>query len=225
MSVLTDIQAATLVAKRFEDKGYAVTLEPEPSMIPFDLAGYRPDLLAEKEHDNVIVEVKRRSSKVNADLFMRIAQRARAHGGWSFQLVTVSDEEMEDEASQIALLSAGQISSVLARLDELMVQPSMASFALPLLWSAYVGALETLLRQSPEKTRYRGDLSVLNRAYTLGMISIENLTEARRLLQLRNQVVHSSYLNVEADDIKMLRSWVEGLLPQIQALERGGAAL
>jgi hypothetical protein len=53
------------VAERYRLDGYEVVIEPEPNAIPFDLGGYRPDLLARKGGVTTIVEsrAKRRNSR------------------------------------------------------------------------------------------------------------------------------------------------------------------
>jgi hypothetical protein len=49
-------------AKEYEERGYAVTLEPPAAVLPDFLAGYEPDLVARSTDENVLVEVRTRES-------------------------------------------------------------------------------------------------------------------------------------------------------------------
>ena len=48
------------LAQEYQDRGYQVTVGPEPGQLPEPLARFRPDLVARKSDDAVVVEVKPR---------------------------------------------------------------------------------------------------------------------------------------------------------------------
>jgi hypothetical protein len=70
MSNLSQSQHEALIdttAERYRLDGYDVTIEPDPNAIPFDLGGYRPDIVAKKGGVTTIVEVKSQPQKLSFD--------------------------------------------------------------------------------------------------------------------------------------------------------------
>jgi hypothetical protein len=214
MIVMTDIQAASIVAKQFEERGYSVTFEPSPADIPIDLGGYRPDIWATKPDENILVEVKRASIKVDTLFFLRIAHKVHAHPGWKFQLVTLPEPDTK-AADEAPAQTVEQVQQLLAQVAPLALQPTMAAFAIVPLWSAYAATLRLLAQPQSYKVRPQTDLSLLNQAYTLGILSFQEFEEAKRLREIRNQCVHNLNLNVAFADVITLKAMVEQLLQQL----------
>ena len=70
------------VAQRYREAGYEVFFDPEPTMIPFDLGRYRPDILARKENLNLIIEVKSNLNMgVSYERLREVIEEARRHEG------------------------------------------------------------------------------------------------------------------------------------------------
>ena len=55
------------IAQKLQEQGYEVILEPEVSLLPFDLGSYRPDILAFGQQGGVIVEVKGEAQNFSVD--------------------------------------------------------------------------------------------------------------------------------------------------------------
>src|ERR1035438_4868909 len=83
--------AINAVAERYRLDGYEVVIEPEPNAIPFDLGGYRPDLIAKKGGITNIVEVKSEAQKLSFDQLRSLVEEVKRHGGWRFVLITGQD--------------------------------------------------------------------------------------------------------------------------------------
>src|SRR5580704_2317959 len=79
------------VAEGYRLDGYEVVIEPEPNAIPFDLGGYRPDLIARKGGVTTIVEIKSEAQKVSFDQLRSLVEEIRSHEGWRFVLITGQD--------------------------------------------------------------------------------------------------------------------------------------
>ena len=210
MTIFTDMQASAAVAKKFEEDGYVVTVEPNPTEIPFHIGNYRPDLLAVKPGDNVIVEVKRAGSKIDATQYFQVAESAAAHSGWSFKIVTLPDRLSEASPQREGGLE--QIAPLLAKVDALLALSDMEGFAVVSLWNAYVTALQLLVGRYSLKAKKLTDLGLLNLAYSLGILAFEEVEKAKRLLDLRNHAAHALVVNVTPTDVAELRAHVQQLL-------------
>ena len=95
-------QLEASIAKRYAELGFTVTVEPSLNLIPFDLGGYRPDILAIKEpNQNYIIEVKGSSQRVSVGRFREVSEVVQAHPGWRFLLVTGDDEILIGEETDL----------------------------------------------------------------------------------------------------------------------------
>ena len=79
------------VVERYRRDGYQVITEPRSSELPFDLGGYRPDLIAQKGDLKLLVEIKTQAEKISFDHLSSIADEVKRHQGWRFVLVTSQD--------------------------------------------------------------------------------------------------------------------------------------
>jgi hypothetical protein len=220
MNVLKALRAERLIAKRYEERGYVVVPEPPESAIPFPLGPYHPDFLATKGEEHLLIEVKSRGSRANQDAYVKLSNEVERHPGWKFLLVTVDDDDLEEFAdSSPRNLGVGAIRDHLRQLDPLLKSQLSAGLFLPQLWLAYVGALRLLIAREGIAAEPQTDLSLLNRAYSDGVIAIEEYERARRLLKLRNEAAHSLNTAVALDECTALREMVDVLLNRLDGAE------
>jgi hypothetical protein len=117
MNMFAGIRAERLIAKRYERDGYAVTMEPPPSAIPFSLGNYRPDILASKGGENLLIEVKGSGARVDPQVYLSVDREVQRHPGWKFLLVTISDEERQELAPSAS--SPASVEAIKRRLEQL----------------------------------------------------------------------------------------------------------
>lgn len=215
MNMHKGILAERLIAKRYEEQGYAVTIEPEPHVIPFSLGGYHPDLLATKGKENLLVEVKIAGAKRDEQRYFRLAEEIERHQGWRFMLVTVPEDELQEQISSADDSSVLSIRANLRKIDQLLGHPDFAKFVVPHLWVAYIVALRQLVRREMGNVRDSSDFSLLNKAYSDGVISIEEYEQGRNFLHLRNLAVHSLTAEASADECKKFRRMIDQLLEKL----------
>jgi len=217
MNVSRGVRAERLMAKRYEESGYAVQMDPPPAAIPFSLGSYRPDILATKGNEHLLIEVKRSGAKVDERALMKIDQEVQQHPGWRFLLVTVAEEELE-EPSSVVLVSTDvtAIRGYLQKIDRLIGIPDAAGLVLPQLWLTYISALRLALTRDGVPLDGATDLSVINRAYSEGLVSIEEYEAGRRLLKLRNEAAHNFQSDVTLANTHELRSMIDAHLARLE---------
>src|SRR4051794_26007489 len=76
------------VARQLVAEGYEVFMEPGPHLLPRELGGLRPDILARRGEENLLVEVKLAPSRAGAEQVKRMAQAVQSLPGWQVRLVT-----------------------------------------------------------------------------------------------------------------------------------------
>ena len=79
-------------AQQLQERGYRVFTEPSKSDLPFDLGNYVPDLVATKDEQGIIFEVKTSFKRLSVDRLQNLAAQIASHKGWRFVLITLDDE-------------------------------------------------------------------------------------------------------------------------------------
>ena len=210
--------AQRLIAKRYEDRGYAVTLEPPSAAIPFSIGKYNPDILATKGDEHIIIEVKTAGARVDPEAYVRLGEEIHQHPGWQFLLVTVAESELEDvDLSVSGNVDLESIRGRLRAVERLIGDPEMAIITLPVLWTVYISAIKILLVDEGANIDGYSDYSLINKAYSDGIVSFDEYEAARRLMDLRNRAVHSLEIVVNSADSEQLWKMIQDLLTRISS--------
>ncbi len=106
-------RALRRVAKSYQKQGYRVAASPDPGSLPAFLSDCHPDLIAERDDDRVVVEIKPTGSLRGANDLVEIAERVATQPGWRLELVTFRDR---DPAAEI--VSGEWLKQALSRTDD-----------------------------------------------------------------------------------------------------------
>src|SRR3954468_13607670 len=85
------------VAEDYRKRGYRVWVEPREKDLPDFLRDATPDLIAEREGEHVVVEVKRSPSDVDRRQLDETSRRIAAHPGWRFVVMASAPDVRPDE--------------------------------------------------------------------------------------------------------------------------------
>ena len=215
MSSTESLRAEKVVAKRYEDQGYTVTFEPTQSDVPFPLNGYRPDILAIKGHERILVEVKRAGARIETSRYVQLSEEAARHG-WQFMLVTVPRDQLGRSAETSAVpLEVTAVREKLLEIDRVYRVAKAPALMLPALWVTYISVLKLVCLKEGVSLGEFTDLSLINRAYSEGILSIDEYENARAFLKLRNEAVHSLTLTMSDAQFAQLREMLNGLLANL----------
>jgi hypothetical protein len=86
-------KAKRRVAASYRKAGYRVTVPPSPETLPPFLLDCHPDLVAERDDDRVVVEIKPAGSLKGSNDLVEMAQRVANQPGWRLELVTFKDTD------------------------------------------------------------------------------------------------------------------------------------
>lgn len=225
MNMISNSRIERLVAKRYEEKGYVVTLDPPRSAFPFALDSHWPDILATKGDDHILIAVKSATSKVDPEAYLRLDREVQKHSGWRFLLVTVNELELQDPAwASTNGLSIEKIEEQLGKIDKIAEDEDLAGLILPQLWTVYMSVLRLLAVEDDLNAEHYSDLSFLNQAYSKGMLSFEEYESAKRLMIIRNQAAHSLESSVTTQDWAQLRQMVNAAIKRRPGSAKRAAA-
>jgi hypothetical protein len=211
------------VAREYRSRGYEVIVEPEPGQLPEALARFRPDFVARKADETVVVEVKSRGSLADPEL-QELAKAVRAQPGWRFELVVLKPEPGPPGTKS---WNAEDVAKGLRQVKAILGSDHREA-ALLLAWSAAEATLR-LLADKEGLVRERDDaLYLLKLLTTRAVITRAQHDLLWEVLELRNAVAHGQKPpELDPARIEHLRETVSGLLEQARrqrARPRRGSA-
>jgi REase_AHJR-like len=192
--------------------GYKVSIEPLISSLPFELGGYSPDLIATKDNEGIILEIKTSPNRLSVDRFQDIAERVATHPGWRFLLVTLDDiNEKILPASADELPSWEELNARLIKLNKL-IQDSFLEPAFLFLWSILEAALrKRAIVQNIPISRFPTK-KLLNHSFSSGEISMSEFDLFTSYLEVRNRIAHGVAAPIDSEMLNLAQSSVQILV-------------
>ncbi len=182
------------LVQEYRDRGYDVLVEPD--RLPDLPADTRVDLLARKDDEVVLIEVKSRASLADQPRLRELARAIEGRPGWRFELVLAGAGEdaalpegtpLPEEASS---LGRRDVARAVAE-SEALIASGHSEAALLLAWSITEATLRLLADTEGISLRREGDPPyVLKQLAVNGALSREDYHSLMNILRLRNVVAH-----------------------------------
>ena len=191
MSVNGSLEARRLeqVAQQYRDRGYDVVLQPKRPELPAPISKLHPDLLARKDDDIVVVEVKTRESLRSKPLASELAKAVRSQPGWRFELIIANPEQDVFLPVGTQLLEEQEVAQRLAEARALLDKGHLEA-ALLLAWSAAEAAMRLIAEREGIVLERQNPPFLLKQLATEGVLSREAYSKLWELMELRNAVAH-----------------------------------
>lgn len=204
------IQIAAL-AESYRQRGYSVSAPADMESVPFNLNGYIPDLLAEKDGQHLLILANNTQQPISIDRLRELMEtvKQQPEQGWRLLLINYSPENVAGGLPQDPI----SWSSIVQRIGQAkrLREAGEAEAAILLFWSAF----EALLRRHAESLDLPLEqLSVralLDYLYSDADLSYENFDQAKKLLSGRNQVAHGFSLPEASQQAHQLQSLIDKL--------------
>ncbi len=206
-------QRVQKVGQVYRDKGYDVLIEPQGDQLPDFLQAFRPDLIAHKDNEHIVVGVRSRGQVSDFPQVNELAKVVRNEVGWKFELFLVGPENsfFMDGAS---LFTVEEIRSKRKEVA-LFFQNEHLEAAFLMGWSL----VEAILRTLAVKEGIEGETAtpdyLLKQMTFEGIISRETYHDLKHAQQTRDAIAHgfkSSQLTVET--VQELIDLIDGELLQ-----------
>jgi REase_AHJR-like len=201
-------------AEELLNKGYQVLIEPSISELPFDLGEYRPDLIARKDNEGIILDVKSSLKRWPISRFQDISDRIASHPGWRFILIKLDDvNEKFLPSSQSDLPSWDDLNSRINKLN-MLVQESFIEPALLFFSSILEAAMrKRAIQQNMPIWRFPEE-KLLNHLFSDGEISILDVDLFETCLDLRNKSAHGTTIVIEPELLRAACNSIQALVKQ-----------
>ena len=211
MGTQTDIKVGRRrrqIAASYRKQGYRVVVPSSAEKLPPFLQDCHPDLIAEKEGDRVVIEVKATRALKGASDLVELAQRVDAEAGWRLELVTVrTDPDFADALTPEWL--------------ERMPQPSAPGIEISYRCVYLAEVLAYLVRGTASANNVRiGDKTTINLARELvyrGLLDQDMLDRVEYSLDWQEQLMHRMPQGRRASD---QAAELESICRELQALAR-----
>lgn len=201
------------IAQEYKEKGYEVFVEPsigQMNTFPLHLNNYRPDLVAMKDGDNVIIEVKSSEDKSSFKNLEDIANRINEYDNWRFELVLTNSKNDNIAFSGNSIIDDNTIKERLYTVKELSRKNSLTS-AFLLAWSALEGELRKKYFNinKEDKIKTTSIANLIKHAYSLGVISHSSLMNLQTLTNKKNNLIHGFEVEISKEDITNIIDCIE----------------
>ena len=193
-------RAQKTVARRYKSLGYDVVEHPAPDRLPSFLWGVTPDIVAQSESDNVIIEVKRHASLKGSNDLVNLADRISGHPNWRLELVVLGDRESDQSAN-----SEVNFSHLLEKV-KLASSIKLFDVAHVYLTAILVGTAYGIARRYGVKVRHKVDRALLEDLGFHGILPQDVVEASLAALSVRNSVAHASgeMASVSEEDVEAL---------------------
>lgn len=209
------------VRSEYEARGFEVLADPEQQHVPFDLDGFRPELLARKGGENYLIIVRLSAAWTSMGRLVELADEVRRHPGWHLLLVTADDVELVGAPGlDDALPSWPRLCAEASRAFAMVQGGAEPDAAFFVLWATLEGVLRKTAECRGLPIERLPTTNVLPGLYDFGELTMEQYDQLRSLLTLRNRVAYgfgAGRDELEAA-VKDLSRVLAELLPQ--AVER-----
>ena len=184
-TIVAEAHRVRELAREYRDRGYEVTVEPGPEQLPKPLARFRPDLVARKADDRVVVEVKAREELPDQQL-QDLVNAVREQPGWRFELVLLKPEPGPPgtRAWNVDDINEG------LRQAESILSSGFPEAALLLAWSAAEATLRLLADKERLPLERHDAVYLIRLLVTRAVITREEYSRLWEILELRNAVAH-----------------------------------
>jgi hypothetical protein len=177
------------VAADYKQKGYSILVQPKADKLPDFLADFQPDLIAQNEKENVVVEIKTHASLVGAKYLEALAQVISNTSGWRFELVVTNPEEdFIAEETNAPLIESDSAK----RLEEArnLLKSGYYDAALLIGWSAVEGILRELGEREKLVFEKKGPAYLIKNLAFLGILNDQDYDSLWNMLKARNVIAH-----------------------------------
>lgn len=175
------------IVREYKNEGYTVIENPSRNDIPDFLENFKPDIIAKKDNDNVIIEIKI-STLLKKNNFLELEEIAsiiNSQKNWRFELIFTNPKDFEENfeeefLNEIQLKSRIEISKNLVNKD--------INIAFLSLWTIF----ENISRKATESENFKNKTinGIIKKLYSKSIINHIEYNNLDTFVKLRNNISH-----------------------------------
>ncbi len=182
-------QRAHAIAEEYRSRGYAVIENPSSEQLPDFLSVYRPNLLARKGDEAIVVEVKSRTSLTKDPQIRDLARLLHNKPNWNFELVVVGEDTPFGSLEEARPFKKEDILQGIETTEKL-IESGFIEVALMSAWSTAEATVRLLIEAEGLSLDRFDPPYILMQAVTNGVISREDYNFLTKVMKHRNALAH-----------------------------------
>jgi len=209
---MTKEETLKRVAAEYQSEGYRVTIAPGNGVIPEEIGHLRDniDLIAQKDGEYVVVEVKRRDQLYEINPVEMSLKRNLP--GFRYDLVVYPPNGVDGIPLEDGEPSPDYVESLFAEAQQLL-DFGKPRGAFLIVWSGIESAMRIAARREELEIEDGAPRFVLKTLYSNGVISYEDYDRLRLCLDKRNRLAHGLTVDqLEPDDVRFMIEFARQLL-------------
>lgn len=175
--------------REYEKKGYKVIVEPGTSDLPNFLSEFRPDLIAFGIQENVVVEIRTKSTLVGSEDLAALANAINAVPGWRLELVVTNPKNGHLIDGTNVNLNLAEIKERISEVRQLLTI-DQKNAALLLICSALEAVLRLIISRENIELERNETAFVVKQLYSLGLLSREDYILLQEAISVRHLIIH-----------------------------------
>ncbi|WP_425391189.1 hypothetical protein [Ekhidna sp.] len=177
------------IANEYTSNGYLVTVNPTGTKLPEFLRGYHPDIIATKEDENVLIEVKTRSDRGDLKRFENLAEEISSLKNWRFEVVFTNPRRKPLALDNQLPLNELGINNRIEEINKLIrINSFEAAFLLG--WATIEAALRHKLIKEKFKAGEKTTQSIIKTTFSLGLLNQNDYKTLQNINNKRNHLIH-----------------------------------
>jgi len=187
--ISSERQRAHMIAEEYRNQGYTVIEKPSPEQLPDFLSNFHPDVLARKDNETTIIEVKSRSSLAKDSQIKDLAGLLHNRPNWNFELVITGDDMPFGDLEDVRPFKQDDILQGIVAAEKLLGE-GFSEAALMVAWSTSEAALRLLIEAEGLALDRLEPPYILKQAATNGVISREDYNFLAQTMKYRSALAH-----------------------------------
>lgn len=178
------------LAEEYREKGYEVSMCPDPETLPDFLKNYRPDMIVSRGDETAIVAVQSRSSLASSSTqyLQNLAKIVEKNPGWRLELVMINPDDVSYSGRAESSLQEPEIKAGLQVARQLATQHPESAILYS--WSLAEATLRLVAEYEGIGLQRFDPVSLVKKMVTEGVISRSQYQLLMNALSLRNAIAH-----------------------------------
>lgn len=177
------------IVKDYQSKGYTVIVNPKQSELPSFIKGFQPDIIAKREDENVLIEVKTKTDRADLRQFESLAAELQKKKNWRFEVVFTNPKSKPLALDNQRTLNDQSVNRRIAEINKLINYDSFEA-AFLLSWATIEAVLRQKLTNEKSATIEKQTLSVIRTMFSLGLLNQRDYKLLQEINQKRNHLIH-----------------------------------
>jgi hypothetical protein len=198
--LLPDVYEDQLARSRgyYERRGYSVRLQPSGTDLPDFLRGAHPDLIAERDSQHILAEIKIPKRIRRVGYWQWLDDVIKSHPGWRLDVILPGPDELV--SSSHTEVTADGIIEYVGRLGALEAKGE-TNAAFLLAWTVFEAAMRIAINRDGLKPQSTAPSALVTLALDEGYIDYDEYDRLMVALDERNRILHGISFEPVNEDI------------------------